>query len=315
MAGSDRSLIVAAIFGLAAISFGFGAALGGDWAVQPHDHTGKPYASATVYNSTDLGNTFAAYPYEESNSCYSAKNHDSADLCAQWRAAIAAEKAARATEWTNYLSVVGAVLTLAGLAFVVRGLAHSRQANSLARESMVTENRAWVKIEADQGALFTLLITDNLLSTIVVSLKNIGKSVATNVRVTAEITTLDWRQANEIPSLYRGKDIDAVPWQHHRYLFPDDTEKDIRAICSLVDHKGMIRMLHEGQEPDSFVPYVVVTARYKLAFDAKNASPRKTEAIFELRPVGADLGVFNFAAQGEFAVRVRKAMLGDPEIT
>ena len=51
---------------------------------------------------------YSAYPDKEAESCYTAKDHDSADLCAQWRAAIAAEKAAKATEGGNLVGGIGA---------------------------------------------------------------------------------------------------------------------------------------------------------------------------------------------------------------
>lgn len=44
---------------------------------------------------------YAPCPDVNAESCYKAKNHDSADLCAQWRAAVAAEKATDAAKWGN----------------------------------------------------------------------------------------------------------------------------------------------------------------------------------------------------------------------
>ena len=54
-------------------------------------------------------------PYADrySDTCYNAQNHDTADLCAQWRAAIAAEKAAKEARIATIAAIVGTVLSLA----------------------------------------------------------------------------------------------------------------------------------------------------------------------------------------------------------
>jgi hypothetical protein len=142
MAKTDRSLIVAGIFGLSLICFSVGLMFGGDWTSRSYEETGKPAASAEAYAVKNRADKFAAYPIVESNRCYSAKHHDTADLCAQWRAAIAAEKAADAAKWSNRLSIVGAILSAIGLAFLLRSLrqtetslAEARTANEIARRS------------------------------------------------------------------------------------------------------------------------------------------------------------------------------------
>lgn len=66
--------------------------------------------------------TYSPYNGYNPDPCYNAKNHDSADLCAQWRAALAAEKAAhesrRATNWSiaatafSAITIIGLIITL-----------------------------------------------------------------------------------------------------------------------------------------------------------------------------------------------------------
>jgi hypothetical protein len=78
-----------------------------------------PPAEASSVNEVD---NFTAYPGYNPDPCYRAKSHDKADLCAQWRAAIAAEKSAhearRATNWSvaatflSFIAVVGLIVTL-----------------------------------------------------------------------------------------------------------------------------------------------------------------------------------------------------------
>ncbi len=136
-----------------------GFALLSHWAGQPNEHGEKLYASAQRYNSTSATEKpFAAYPVEESNRCYSAPDHDSADLCAQWRAAIAAEKAADAAAFSNTLSIIGAVLSAVGLGALLvtirqgrRALRRAAKANRIAQRIGEAQTRAYLTISNVEG--------------------------------------------------------------------------------------------------------------------------------------------------------------------
>lgn len=56
---------------------------------------------------------FTAYPGYNPDPCYRAKDKDAADLCAQWRAAIAGEKAAHEARRANLFSMIAASLSFA----------------------------------------------------------------------------------------------------------------------------------------------------------------------------------------------------------
>jgi hypothetical protein len=87
-------------------------------------------------------------PYADYNPdpCYNAQNHDTADLCAQWRSAIAAEKAAhearRATNW----AIVAAILTAIGTGGLIFTILQTRGALKEARRgnriNLLVERRA-----------------------------------------------------------------------------------------------------------------------------------------------------------------------------
>lgn len=87
---------------------------------------------------------YRAYSDRDSEACYNADDHDSADLCAQWRAAAAAEKAAhearRATNWSIIATVLSA-LTLGGLIFSLLqtngALGEARKGNKLSMRENV----------------------------------------------------------------------------------------------------------------------------------------------------------------------------------
>lgn len=98
-------------------------------------------------------------PYKDRNAdpCYYAKNHDSADLCAQWRAALAAEKAAQeartATIWAAFATLLSAI-GVAGLIYTIwqtnGALGEARRGN---RISLLVEKRS--RREAREAAADT----------------------------------------------------------------------------------------------------------------------------------------------------------------
>lgn len=99
----------------------------------------EPYAPYTGYNPAP---------------CYQAKNHDAADLCAQWRASVAAEKAAhearRATSW----SIVATLLSFIGLCAIIFSLRQTNRALRIAQRDRATATRrAMAQAEETKDAL------------------------------------------------------------------------------------------------------------------------------------------------------------------
>lgn len=94
---------------------------------------------------------YAAYPDLYAEACYKAKDHEAADLCAQWRAALAAEKAAtesrRATTWSiiaaglSLLTVIGLIVsiwqTFGALGEARRGNLIAQRANARATRQAI----------------------------------------------------------------------------------------------------------------------------------------------------------------------------------
>ncbi|WP_296615545.1 hypothetical protein [Sphingomonas sp.] len=99
-------------------------------------------------------------PYRDrySDGCYSAQNHDTADLCAQWRAAIAAEKAADEARLATIAAIVGTVLsliTVGGLIVTIwqtnGALGEARRGNRLNLLFERRSRREARKADADQA--------------------------------------------------------------------------------------------------------------------------------------------------------------------
>lgn len=100
--------------------------------------------------------TYAPYPDLNSDACYNAKDHDAADLCAQWRAAFGSEKAAReaerATDWAIIATILSG-LAVAGLLYTIwqthGSLGEARRANILAQRSNARATRQAVASAKD----------------------------------------------------------------------------------------------------------------------------------------------------------------------
>lgn len=85
--------------------------------------------------------SYAPYPDQNAESCYEADNHDSADLCAQWRAAVGAEKAADAAWYSVGVDGVGALFSLISIGLVVYALLQTNKSLKIAHKDRATATR------------------------------------------------------------------------------------------------------------------------------------------------------------------------------
>ena len=84
---------------------------------------------------------YRPYADRQADDCYKTLDHEAADLCAQWRAAYAAEKAAGATERGNWIAGLGALLSFASVIFVLIALRQGRHANRLVMKANARATR------------------------------------------------------------------------------------------------------------------------------------------------------------------------------
>ena len=188
MSGGDRRFILAVGLGLVSVWSAFigayGAAVLGGW--QPQKSSDQSYyAEGPDGSDTSTLNTFATYGDLEKSACYSAKNHDTADLCAQWRAALAAEKAASAARDAVTWTIISTLLNSIGLGALIvtiaqgrKALKRARQANKIARDTAARQLRAYVSIEP-----CGVNAPENGLVRVPVRLKNWGQTPAHNVMI------------------------------------------------------------------------------------------------------------------------------------
>ena len=99
--------------------------------------------------SLPVSDEYKPYPDKYAEACYKASNHDSADLCAQWRAAIAAEKAADATTWANWISTAGTLLSFVSVILVLVALGQTRKANRLTMRANARATRQAIQSAAE----------------------------------------------------------------------------------------------------------------------------------------------------------------------
>ncbi len=125
------------------IAFGVGILVASNQADPPTKEQQQQYASAkTRYaqavtgNLTDTEANYSAYPDQNSYKCYYANHHDSADLCAQWRAAVAAQEAAKWTHIGAWFALLGTVLSGIALACLLWSLRQTER--SWSKPEMLT---------------------------------------------------------------------------------------------------------------------------------------------------------------------------------
>lgn len=105
-------------------------------------HDGHFVAKSSAMNAQNVNSSpsetpaaapYTPYPRVNDPHCYEASDHDAADLCAQWRAAIAAERAANGAGLANWIGATSAVLSFISTVLVLIALAQTRTANKFSQ--------------------------------------------------------------------------------------------------------------------------------------------------------------------------------------
>lgn len=226
MSNGYRGLGIAALVTSLLIAFGIGAY----W-------TGLPYPQQRYQNyqssERDKGGATATVPnlagsVVERTPCHNPQSESESDLCAQWRAAKAAEKSA---DWTLY----GVIANAIGISFLLWQIILTRkavkdtgdatkamfEANEIARSS----SRAWVfpeQIKVDVE-LTNIGLHEGGEAQVVIrfNMRNSGGFPATNVmaRVLVEVEAdeyLRWLETDtrQVGYLEAGQGFDIPPGQH-----------------------------------------------------------------------------------------------------
>lgn len=150
MPSGYRSIILAALIGLVAVSAGTGAyvtALNypqeqGYQAYRYADHEARKAKASSGVDTT-----------EYRTPCQQPEGHDESDLCAQWRAARAAEESAFWTKCGFWIAVIGSGLLLCQIALTRAAVEDTseateamREANRIAKNMAKRQLRAYVTV-------------------------------------------------------------------------------------------------------------------------------------------------------------------------
>lgn len=216
MPRSYRRIILPAV-GLGTLAIGAGVYQASLWVNRPN-----PYPSYRESGNAQRGlpaqvQSPAAYIFTEKHPCLDSKGHDESELCAQWRATQAAEKAAMWAWWQMVFSLFGVIglgatlaynwiairLALSGQKDAERGLrASERSASAAARAARATNESNQIARETMQRQLRPhLYLSDQLVqfqrsphgelmnyAPVSFTIKNYGQAPAKNVRFVANAT-------------------------------------------------------------------------------------------------------------------------------
>lgn len=158
----------------------------------------KIQATAVPIVTTEPSPSFTAYPDYDPDPCYRAKDHNAADLCAQWRAAEAAEKSADWSRWGVLASVVGIslllwqiILTRKAVEATGKATKAMQDANEIATDTAKRQLRAYVA-SANASVNFGELLKP-VSGVVQFLIQNTGQTPAYEVRVIshAELIAID----------------------------------------------------------------------------------------------------------------------------
>jgi len=158
---------------------------------------------------------------EEREPCHDPKGHDESDLCAQWRAAKAAEDSAfwaKGSFWITFFGAIGLAVTLW---FNLKAWEAARKANEISEDTAKRELRAY--LSAAPGGL-TIGPHQKIVGSIAV--KNVGQTPASDVIHQAFIGIFDKRPETDLTKMVvtvRDCDTSINPNQE-LFFYSDDYE-------------------------------------------------------------------------------------------
>ena len=177
--------VLATFAGLAAlfIAFGLGAYVVG--LSDPQEQGQQPYRYAAdkpqEFDATVTAHA-SAKALEYRTPCIEPKGRDESDLCAQWRAAIAAEKAAHEARRSSNWSIGATISSALSLIAVAVALYLTVISNKIARDTARKQLRAYM------GTLGAVCDSKIDAAHLIIDIKNFGASPAQNLLAVTNVS-------------------------------------------------------------------------------------------------------------------------------
>lgn len=205
-----RLLTFAACVGLAFISFGLGAMLVASDAQEKRYAAYRYAADKPEEADPSLARVADTKPFEYRTPCKEPKGKDESDLCAQWRAAYAAEDSASWTKWGLWVAIAGT----AGLFWTLYYTRKAVEDTGDATKAMLAQNeiskyaqRPWIEVEIAKVSMSSSSETFGL--TVDLILRNRGHTPALNIRSRGRIIIRHGKQEIE-GEIYPGEDYTRI---------------------------------------------------------------------------------------------------------
>ena len=185
MSRSDWN-ILAALAGLAALFVAFGSGLYLASLNDPREQRYQPYRYAAEQPAQVEATTTTkpnAQPLQYRTPCSQPEGQGESDLCAQWRAANAAQDGAFWTKWGVWIGIIGSSLLLWQIILTRQAVEDTGEATEAMREAnkiMQTDQRPWLKAHLDFDFV-SVASDDGWAVSFKMKIENIGKSPASRV--------------------------------------------------------------------------------------------------------------------------------------
>lgn len=221
-------------------------------------------------------------PIEYRQPCKNLEGQDEADLCAQWKAARAAELSALWAERTFWLGTISLIITGLGTAFLLRtikqgelGLERARSANEIARETLINEKRAWIKVsEPRDGMGKTPDDKGFSIAQMVIDMENIGTTVAKRVGVVGILSNVPDIPLDEVHKIL--STFDRNYYFEKGFFWPEGQQKNINVEIMNIDKQkffGKTTASFNGKSTKVLDIFILVI-RYWTIFDSFADAPR-----------------------------------------
>ena len=208
---------------------------------------------------------YTPYSGYDPDPCYHQKNHDSADLCAQWRAAKAAEDSALWAERGFWITVIGSFLLLCQIVLTRKAVVDTGEAT----KAMVKQNeltfaaqRPWITLSC---RIKKLIKTENSIFLLaVVTFENVGDMVAENFYFRASpqlVHNENVATANDLWLEYR-RNLEI----RHNVLLPKEAMDTEVSISASTAHP---HVFGRGGVAGEYDLLVVAAAHYRISGDER----------------------------------------------